>query len=245
MRSSTGASCGRRGAALAPRRSGRSRRPRPCAGAMPSESMPLIRVCAVKGTNACVPSSRSRMPNCLASTTIERPSGVSSASDASCAASASSTSSTPGIGTNSAAWRLPSVIVPVLSSSSTSTSPDASTARPDSASTLRRTSRSMPAMPIADSSAPIVVGISATSSATSVVIEIVGVRELGERLQRDDHEQEDEREPGEQDVERDLVRRLAPLGALDERDHAVQERLAGLLGDLDHDPVAEARACRR
>ncbi len=40
----------------------------------------------------CVPSSRSRIPNCLASTTIERPSGVSSASEASCAASASSTS---------------------------------------------------------------------------------------------------------------------------------------------------------
>ena len=103
----------------------------------------------------------------------------------------------------------------------------------------------MPAMPIALSSAPIVVGISATSSAISVVIEIVGVRELGERLQRDDHEQEDQRQPGEQDVQRDLVRRLAPLGALDQRDHPVQERLAGLLRDLDHDPVATARACRR
>ncbi len=64
------------------------------------------------------------------------------------------------------ACRLPMVIVPVLSSSSVFTSPAASTARPDMASTLRCTSRSMPAMPIADSSAPIVVGISATSSAT-------------------------------------------------------------------------------
>ena len=61
------------------------------------------------------------------------------------------------------------MIVPVLSSSSTSTSPDASTARPDIASTLRCTSRSMPAIPIAESSAPIVVGISATSSAISTV----------------------------------------------------------------------------
>jgi hypothetical protein len=69
------------------------------------------------------------------------------------------------------AWRLPSVIVPVLSSSSTSTSPDASTARPDIASTLRRTSRSIPAIPIADNSAPMVVGISATSSAISVVVD--------------------------------------------------------------------------
>ncbi len=85
--------------------------------------------------------------------------------------------STPGIGTNSDAWRLPSVIVPVLSSSSTSTSPEASTARPESASTLRRTSRSMPAMPIALSSAPIVVGISATSRAISG-------RERGRRCRR-------------------------------------------------------------
>jgi hypothetical protein len=66
---------------------------------------------------------------------------------------------------------LPSVIVPVLSSSSTSQSPEASTARPERASTLRRTSRSMPAIPIAESSAPIVVGISATSSAIRVVSE--------------------------------------------------------------------------
>ena len=66
------------------------------------------------------------------------------------------------------ACRFPMVIVPVLSSSSVLTSPAASTARPDMASTLRCTSRSMPAMPIADSSAPIVVGISATTSATSV-----------------------------------------------------------------------------
>ena len=183
------------------------------------------------------------MPNVLASTTIERPSGVSSASEASCAASASSTSETPGIGTNSAAWRLPSVIVPVLSSSSTSTSPEASTARPDSASTLRRTSRSMPAMPIALSSAPIVVGISATSSAISVVIEMSVPAKSRERLQRHDDEQEDQRQPREQDVQRDLVRRLAPLGALDQRDHPVQEGVAGLLRDLDQDVVGEhARA---
>ena len=105
----------------------------------------------------------------MASTTIDRPSGVSSASDASCATFASSSSTTPSTAMNSDAWRLPSVIVPVLSSSSTSTSPEASTARPDMASTFRCTSRSIPAMPIADSSAPIVVGISATSSAISTV----------------------------------------------------------------------------
>ena len=176
--------------------------PAPLRSRCPSRSTPLIRVWAVNGTNsACrLAMSCSRMPYCLASTTIERPSGVSSASDASCATSASSASDTPGIGTNSDASRLPIVIVPVLSSSSTSTSPDASTARPESASTLRRTSRSMPAMPIADSSAPIVVGINATSRLISVVSEIAGAREQAERPQRGDDDHEDQRQPGEQDV---------------------------------------------
>ena len=135
----------------------------------PPTSTPLIRLCAVNGTKLALSSasSRPRMPYfSLASTTIERPSGVSSASEASCAASASSCSVTPRSGRNSVAWRLPSVIVPVLSRSSVSTSPAASTARPDMASTLKRTSRSMPAMPIAESSAPMVVGISVTNSAT-------------------------------------------------------------------------------
>ena len=181
----------------------------------------------------------SRIPYCLASTTIERPSGVSSASEESWATSASSASATPGIGMNSEASRLPIVIVPVLSSSSTSTSPEASTARPESASTLRRTSRSMPAIPIADSSAPIVVGISATSSEISVVSEIEVCGEQPERPQRRDDDHEDQRQPGEQDVQRDLVRGLAPRGALDQRDHPVEERLARLLGDLDHDPVRQ------
>jgi len=98
-----------------------------------------------------------------------RPSGVSSASDASCAASASVASARQWAGMKAVAWRLPSVIVPVLSSRSTSTSPAASTARPDMAMTFFWIIRSIPAMPIADSSAPIVVGIRHTSSATSTV----------------------------------------------------------------------------
>ena len=65
-----------------------------------------------------------------------RPSGVSSASDESCAASASSSEVTPGAGTNKVACRLPSVMVPVLSRRSTSTSPAASTARPEVAITF-------------------------------------------------------------------------------------------------------------
>jgi len=68
---------------------------------------------------------------------------------------------------NSTAWRLPSVMVPVLSSKSVCTSPDASTARPLIASTLCCITRSMPAMPMADSKPPIVVGIRHTSNDTS------------------------------------------------------------------------------
>ena len=99
-----------------------------------------------------------------------RPSGVSSASDESCAAFASSSSRTPGAGRKATASRLPRVMVPVLSSSSTLTSPAASTARPDMASTFACTIRSIPAMPIADSRPPIVVGMRQTSSATSTVM---------------------------------------------------------------------------
>src|SRR5579859_7623756 len=104
--------------------------------------------------------SRSRMPYfSFASTTMLRPSGVSSAKDEICAASARAFSSTPLTGKKAVACRLPSVIVPVLSSSSTSTSPAASTARPDTAITLAWIIRSIPAMPMADSSPPIVVGL--------------------------------------------------------------------------------------
>ncbi|EXU92327.1 hypothetical protein P354_25245 [Streptomyces noursei PD-1] len=135
-----------------------------------SRSTPLIRLCAVNGTNpapASSPSLRPRSACCsLARTTMERPSGVSSAIEDSCAASASSSADTPGTGRNAVACRLPRVIVPVLSNSRVLTSPAASTARPDIASTLRWTSRSMPAMPMAGSSAPIVVGMSATTRAT-------------------------------------------------------------------------------
>ncbi len=133
----------------------------------PSTSMPLMRVLALKGMNSALssPSSRPRRLYCsLARTTMLRPSGVSSDSEESCDASASCAALMPGAGTNSAAWRLPMVMVPVLSSSSVFTSPAASTARPDVASTLCCTRRSMPAMPMAESRPPIVVGMRQTSS---------------------------------------------------------------------------------
>ena len=135
-----------------------------------------MRVCAVNGmlTMPEPSSSRPRMPKrSFASTTTLRPSGVSSVRLASCAASARSCSAAPSTGMNSAACRLPSVMVPVLSSKSTSTSPAASTARPLMASTFARFRRLMPAMPIADSSAPMVVGARHTNSATSEVM-VVG-----------------------------------------------------------------------
>ena len=84
----------------------------------------------------------------------------------------------------------------------------------------------MPAMPMAESSPPMVVGISVTSSADehgtasrcrrnrrrrpqSVT---TAIRKISVR-------------PDEQDGQRDLVRRLLPLGALDQGDHAVEEGL--------------------
>ncbi len=55
---------------------------------------------------------------------------------------------------------------------------------------------------------------------------LLGARVDRERLQRDDRQQEHDRQPGEQDRQRDLVRGLLPVGAFDERDHPVEERLA-------------------
>ena len=97
------------------------------------------------------------------------PSGVSSASDASNAARTSRPASTPGAARKATAWRLPCVIVPVLSINSTSTSPAASTARPDVAITLACIILLMPATPTAESRPPMVVGIRHTSSAISAV----------------------------------------------------------------------------
>ncbi len=75
----------------------------------------------------------------------------------------------PGGGLELGGLAVAEVMVPVLSSSRVLTSPAASTARPDIASTLRCTRRSIPAMPIAESSAPMVVGIRATTRATRTI----------------------------------------------------------------------------
>ena len=141
---------------------------------LPSTSTPLIRVCAEKAMKRALGISARflpRRPNCFARTTMLRPSGVSSASEASWAASASSSTLTPFAGRNSVACRSPSVIVPVLSRSRTLTSPAASTARPLIARTFFWTSRSIPAIPMAESRPPMVVGMRQTRSATRTVTE--------------------------------------------------------------------------
>ena len=96
------------------------------------------------------------------------PSGVGSAIDASPATRATSRAEAPPSGTNCVARRLPIVIVPVLSSRSVSMSPATSTALPLLAMMFAARARSIPAIPIAASRAPIVVGIRQTSSAIRV-----------------------------------------------------------------------------
>ncbi len=117
------------------------------------KSTPLMRVWAVNGTSSAPCRSRSR--EAVAAPWRARRSSDPRASRRPGSRAArprpARRSVTPRHGTNSAACRLPRVMVPVLSSSSVEQSPAASTARPDMASTLRCTRRSMPAMPMADS----------------------------------------------------------------------------------------------
>ena len=105
-----------------------------------------------------------RTPSAAPSSTTDLPSGVWSETDESTHRRVNSLTPYPCAGWNAVALRLPMVIVPVLSSSSVSMSPAVSTAFPDLVMTLARRARSMPAMPMADSSPPMVVGIRQTNS---------------------------------------------------------------------------------
>ena len=155
----------------------------------------------------------------------------------------------PGAGRNAVACRLPSVMVPVLSSSSTSTSPAASTARPLVAMMFAWIIRSMPAMPMAESSPPIVVGMRQTSSATSTVI-VTGVPLPAAATLKSENGRSVTVASRKMMVSAASrmssaisFGRLLPLGALDHRDHPVEERLAGVGRDADDEPVGQhARA---
>ena len=163
----------------------------------------------------------------LARTTTERPSGVSSARLDSCAASANSSSLTPVMARNSTACRLPSVMVPVLSSSSEFTSPAASTALPLIASTLCCITRSMPAIPMAESNPPMVVGIKQTSRETStatlgtVPAPACATLKTAYGCSVTTASRKIKRQARDQDIERDLVRassgarRLPPARSCD------------------------------
>ena len=144
----------------------------------------------------------------FASTTIERPSGVSSARLESCAASASS-SRDSGKCNEFDRLAVAEGEVPVLSRSRVLTSPEASTALPLMARTSCCMTRSMPAMPMAESRPPMVVKMRQTSSETSTAM--VGtraapeMRRLGVGLQGGDGEQEDEGQASDQNIECDFV----------------------------------------
>ena len=64
-----------------------------------------------------------------------------------------------------------------------------------------------------------------------------GIGDVARDGRRGEHE--DDGQPDQQDVERDLVGRLLALGALDQPDHAIEEGGAGRRGDAHADPVGQ------
>ena len=90
---------------------------------------------------------------------------------------------------------------------------------------------------------PIVVGIKQTSSAIRTGIEKTRGGINAERLQRDADEQEDERQRGEQNRQRDFVRRLLTARAFDQSNHAVEKAAALFHRNPNDNAVAQdARA---
>ena len=91
----------------------------------------------------------------------------------------------------------------------------------------------MPAMPMADSSAPIVVGMSADQERDQI-----GDVDSGLQVDRNGrhggyHDDEDQRQYGKQDGQSHLVRSFLPLRAFHEMDHAVEEALTRIGGGAD------------
>ena len=237
------------GSGTEPPRSSIQRRtasPAPLRIERPSSSTPLMRVCALNGTSVAPASSRSRRPyRSFASTTIERPSGVSSARLESCAASARS----PRVdaGQREERRRLPV----------------AERDRPGLVEQQRRAvARRLDGAAGQREHVPLDEPVhardpdrreqradrrrdQADEQRDEHDHRLLRARVDGERLERDDREQEDDRQPGEQDVERDLVRRLLAARSLDQGDHPVEEALARLGRDRARRSGRRARACRR
>ena len=67
----------------------------------------------------------------------------------------------------------------------------------------------------------------------------VGPHVVGEGFQRGANDHEYQREPGQQDRQRDFVRRFLPRSAFDERNHFVQETFARHGGHPDADAVGQ------
>ena len=86
-----------------------------------------------------------------------------------------------------------------------------------------------------------VVGMRQTRSATRATVSTEVPAYCAERPEGHRRHEEDDRQAGQQDRQGDLVGRALALGALDERDHPVEERLARIGRDADDQPVADER----
>ena len=98
----------------------------------------------------------------------------------------------------------------------------------------------MPAMPMAESKPPMVVGMRQTNRATITVTDIVATpeyRAIGTKVTQ--AKRKTKREAGEQNVERDFVGSLLPLGSFHQGDHAIQERLSWARRDAYHDAIGQ------
>ena len=103
----------------------------------------------------------------------------------------------------------------------------------------------MPAMPIAESSPPIVVGIRHTSSATRMTIGCSASANIANGWRVTVASRKMIVSPASRMLSAISFGVFWRDGAFDERDHPVEERLAGAGGDAHDDLVGEARGCRR
>ena len=189
---------------------------------------------ASRGASTTTPFSR-------ASSRIERPSGVSSASEAIMAARSAAASGTPGAGITSVAMRLPKVMVPVLSSSR-------------GVHVARRLHRPAGGGQHVELQQPVhagdAYGREQAPYGRGDQADEQGAEHDGFELhagiaaephQRHHHDQEHQRQPRQQHGQRDLVGRLPAVGAFDHGDHAVEEAGAGAGGHAYLQPIGHHR----